>query len=222
MADYIDRKLAGRIADAKNFYNVTNPLPTDFGLTIPQIMALQTAINTVETDLIAETTLATTLRSKRKERRDADKAMTALHRQLAMIVQNRPETTDAQRAALKLTIEGENVPDESNALVFPPLLQVTTTGRFTHTINFFSGSASEPSKKKPAGVFGAKIYCLVGATPPAGIKDCELLTLDRNTPYVMVHDETDAGKTAHYIAVWVDEDDEESPQSETFSITIQG
>jgi hypothetical protein len=44
--------------------------------------------------------------------------------------------------------------------------------------------------------------------------------MDTKSPYDYTHNAANAGKTAHYIAVWTTKDEEDSPQSEVFSLVI--
>jgi hypothetical protein len=47
-----------------------------------------------------------------------------------------------------------------------------------------------------------------------------LVALDTSSPYLLVHDPADAGKTAHYMLRWVNTRSQPGPWSETVSATI--
>jgi hypothetical protein len=62
----------------------------------------------------------------------------------------------------------------------------------------------------------------IDGPPPGDEKDCQFLALDRNTPYLMEYDASQAGKTAHYMLRWQLRDGSRSAWGETVSATITG
>jgi hypothetical protein len=46
------------------------------------------------------------------------------------------------------------------------------------------------------------------------------VALDTSSPYLLVHDPADAGKTAHYLLRWVNTRSQPGPWRETLSATI--
>jgi hypothetical protein len=59
-----------------------------------------------------------------------------------------------------------------------------------------------------------------GPIPPADPGQCHFVALDTSSPYLLVHDPADAGKTAHYMMRWVNTRNQPGPWSETVSATI--
>lgn len=102
-----------------------------------------------------------------------------------------------------------------------PVARIDTSQRLLHMIHFADESTPE-KKRAPEGVFGCEIYRKIDGAPPADIKDCVFVALDRQTPYLCAYDVSDAGKTAHYVLRWRMTDDSTGPVSEMVSATITG
>ena len=60
------------------------------------------------------------------------------------------------------------------------------------------------------------------ATPPSDPAQAHFVALDTASPYLLVHEASDAGKLAHYLLRWVNTRSEPGPWSETISATITG
>ena len=210
----------GLMTEARHFSNTVNTSPTTYQLTAAQATMLDDLTTTAEATLAARTNTENQLVTDRAAFKTAFGKLSEFFRPLRQSVKDNPATTDVQRAELHLTTGGGG-DDFGDPLATAPLLLVEQTGIRQHTIRFFMQGESSNSTKKPKGVKGANIYKKIG-TAPLSLKECSLMTMDTKSPYVFEHDAEDAGKQAHYIAVWVDNDDNASPQSETFSITITG
>lgn len=221
MADELAGDIMGLLDDAKNFYNVTKDDPEAFGLTGTQVTTLNTKITATETKIDEQTAANTLKLTKTAERKETSLDFEKYFRGLRQVVQARPETTDAQRAALRLaTGEGDGGDGLATALENAPLLLVEHAGIHQHRSWFYMVGEPAKSTKKPKGVLGGKIYLKIDGEASTDLKDYRLIALDTKAPYDYTHDAADAGKTAHYICVWATADDEESPQSEVFSIKI--
>ena len=108
----------------------------------------------------------------------------------------------------------------ADALEFAPLLLVEPSGVHIHRIRFFMPEESSNSTRKPRGVLGAKLYLKIDGAAGTDLKEYQLIAMDTKSPYEYAHSAANAGKTAHYIAIWTTKDEEDSPQSEVFSLVI--
>jgi len=146
-----------------------------------------------------------------------------LIRSLVRKLQASTELTDAQRAAMGITVRDTVVTVASSAgMASRPVGVVDTAQRLRHEIRF-SDEATPTRKAKPAGVMGCEIWVKVAATgEPAPIDPAQLqfLGLDTASPYVAEFPGADAGKTAHYMLRWVNTRGDKGPWSETVSATI--
>lgn len=122
-------------------------------------------------------------------------------RSLVQRLQASSTTTDAQRAALGIT-----VPDRiSTPIGVPtsrPSARIENRGGLRHTVNFVDENTPTRTAK-PAGVMGAEIWVYLGDTPPTDSQQLHFLGLDTRTPYEAKFNPADAGKTAYYRLRWV-------------------
>ena len=215
------KTIEGLMTEARYFWDVVKTTPTDYQITADQATQLDALTTAAETLLASRTALENQLKTARTAFKAAFEALEDFFRALRQSVKDNPATTDVQRAELHLLTDGGGG-NVGNALEFAPLLLVQQMGILQHIIRFFMQGEASNSTKKPYGVFGCKLYVKIGDAPPVDLSECQLITIDSKSPYLYEHDSADAGKKAHYIGVWVDKDDNTSPQSETFSITITG
>ncbi len=154
-------------------------------------------------------------------KRDAKAALTAKARELAMIVQAYPGTTDTMRSDLGLT-----VPDVEPTPVPPPSVApgmdiVSVAGRTVRIRLHDPGSQS--SRSKPAGVKGASIYTYVGASAPSDIESWKYegsttkLVIDVEFPPTI-----EPGATVWFTAYWTNGKFESGPPCQPLSTNVPG
>lgn len=209
----------GLMEEARYVCETIKNSPTDYQMTAQQATRLEALTTAAETSLDNRTSLENQLTTARTVFKGDFKALEDFFRPLRQSIKKNPATTDAQRAELHLLDEdgGDALID---GLATAPLLFVEQAGNRNHLIRFFMTDEEPHSKRKPKGVHGCKIYVKIGDLPPASRKDCQLITTDTQSPYNYEFAPEDAGKKAHYIGVWVDKEDQPSPESAVFSITI--
>lgn len=125
-------------------------------------------------------------------------------RAAAREIQARSATTDAERGALGLTI-----PDMTPTRVGPPetrpILSIDASQRLRHSLHFVD-EATPTRRAKPHGVASIQIWTAVraaGAPAPTDPADFRFAGLATRTPTRIELTGADAGKTAYYMARWV-------------------
>lgn len=141
-------------------------------------------------------------------------------RSLVRRIQARPQTTNAQRAALRINIPAPRspIPAPSSA----PLALVDISNRLQHTLNY-RDAASPDRRGKPAGVAGAEIFMTIvpaGTAVPTDPSEYQYVATDSAAPWVREFTPADAGKTACYLLRWVNPTAETGPWSEPAGATI--
>ena len=130
-------------------------------------------------------------------------------------------TTDAQRAALSIT-----VPDTTSTPTGPPttapVVTIDTAKRLQHTIQFSRTQAEGGGRAKPLGVRGCQIWMKIGAPAPVSESDRNFVTEDTRTPHAINFDNADAGKLVFYWCRWVNSKGDPGPWAAPVSATIVG
>lgn len=202
------------------FHTFINADPTAYGFTPGEADGLKGDKDLFGASLGDFTTKNTAARAAR-EKKDADRDPAEdTFRWMAAQFNKRPNVTNAERIAAGLPPKTESVgsitPDLGNA----PLILVEQAGIHEHVIRFFMPNSDSTSTKKPQGVDGAKLYMKIDGAPSTNLKEFSLIAFDKKSPYNYTHEAADAGKQAHYIAIWSTDEGLQSGQSETFSLTI--
>ena len=205
---------------ATNLITRLTSAPADYGETVPTLVELTTATGAWNTaypaNVAAQTAAAGATAAKDTARENLETAIRNLNNR----VQARPAVTNAAKELAGLPVHatgGGTIPAPDTA----PLLRIDTSHRFRHTVDF--RDAANPSRRgKPEGVYGVKLYLKIGGPPPTGPGECQFIALDTATPYMYEFAPADAGKTAWWIACWVNPRQEDGPCSETVGGTIPG
>ena len=202
------------------FYTVINADPAAYGFTQAEVDAYKAKRDTFAASLGDYDTKNTAARAARQTK-DADRdPVEDEFRWMAGQFTKRKNTTNADRINAGLPPKSESVGSIVADLNNAPLMVVEQAGVHEHRVRFFMASENSTSTKKPQGVDFAKLYQKIGGDASTNLKEYSLMTEDRKSPYNWTHEPEDAGKTAHYIAVWGTDEGEQSPQSEVFSLTI--
>lgn len=214
--------IEGLMTEARHFYETIKGDPTAYQVTTAQAATLLALVTGAETGKTDRDLAKEELVLKSAVFKAAIEALEEFLRPLRQSVKDNPATTDVQREQLHLLTDGGDGESIANALASAPLLLVEQSGIRQHTVRFFMQGEDSDSTRKPKGVKGCNIYVKVGDELPTSVKEAALITMDTKSPYNYTHEPEDIGKKAHYIALWVNNDDEKSPQSETFSVTVTG
>lgn len=145
----------------------------------------------------------------------------ALIRTLATQMRARPSLTDAQRAALGLTMPNANAtPDGPPAGA--PRFSIDAAERLQHLIDFYD--ADTPTRRaKPPGILAAEIRVAirpVGEPAPTDINTYAFRGIHTRTPAVITFNGIDGGQTAHYQLRWINTRGQAGPFSALGCATI--
>ena len=164
----------------------------------------------------AQRAAAAARQAKDDRRGDYDR----LIRDVARRIQAQASVTDAQRAALAITVR-DTEPTPSPAPRTRPVVTVDFSKRLRHTLRYVD-SATPTRRARPRGVIGAEVWVQVAAAgePPRDPSDLKFLLLSTRTPAVTEFTGPDGGKTAHYMLRWLSTRGETGPWSETASATV--
>lgn len=220
MADFIPKSDADFDAWQINFINYASANAAALGLSSAQMTQLGTLSTNWDDDYAASQTAqsaATAAVQGKNGSRDAEEAYL---RVLTAQIQANPAVTDAQRAALGITVPG-SAPTPPATPTTRPIGSVDFGQMRTHIINFVD-ETTPTSKAKPAGVLGCEVWVKVGVPAPTSDADFTYLATDTRTPYAAQFEMDDIGKTAFYHLRWVTVSGERGPWSQTVSAVIGG
>mgnify|MGYP000129582329 FL=1 len=141
-------------------------------------------------------------------------------RRLGMRLQESSAVSDAELAALNLTIRDTDrtpIADPTSRPVGDP----DTSQRLRIGLTW-TDEATPTSRAKPFGVVGCNVFMKLDGPPPGDLSQCEFIGFATRTPFVEEFEAGDANKTAHFILQWVGTRGGVGPISETISATVPG
>ena len=157
----------------------------------------------------------------RQAKDDEHRAYERLIREVVRRIQPFVKVTDAQRAALGITVRDAE-PTPTAAPTTRPLVTVDFSKRLRHTLRY-TDEATPTRRARPRGTLGAEIWVKLsgpGENPPSDPAELTFLFLSTRPPAVAEFTGPDGGKTAHYMVRWLSTRSEAGPWSETASATI--
>lgn len=145
----------------------------------------------------------------------------ALIRTLATQLRARTSLTDAQRAALGLTLPNANATPDG-APQTAPLFSIDTSQRLQHSVDFFD-SETPTRRAKPRGILAAEIRIAIrpaGASPPTDPAAYAFRGIHTRSPATISFEGADGGQTAHYQLRWLNTRGQAGPFSALGSATV--
>jgi hypothetical protein len=200
-------------------YAVANAVA--LGLTPAQALEVQTAkINWSlgYSNLISARNSYQAAQEIKDEKREAGETVI---RKITGIIQKRPETTDAQREGLGITVpDREPTPLDPGRILQepPPIVLVDTSQRLQATVHFGPNPSDERKNPKPEFVHAVELWYCFGAAPTDAAAFV-FLALDTASPYVQIFAGLQA-VTVTYRLRWVDRLGRPGPFSEPVTVTI--
>ena len=198
----------------KKFYDAQGFDPTD-------LKPLETALENWNKDYPAHVAAQQRAEGARQAKDAARAALEKEVRPVTNFVQGYPKTTNADRAEMGITVR-DTSPTPAPAPSSRPLALVESGQRLTHQLRLVDEST--PTRRaRPAGVLGAEVWVkLVDADAPAPTDPAALTFLTMTTkPSFRAEFKTgEGGKTAVYMARWVNTRGEKGPWSEVATATV--
>lgn len=218
MADYLPGPDSNYLAWVQNFQAFVAANLAALNLTAPDLAPITAGMNDFDADLSDHIAAKNAAMAAKQNKDGSRRDLTADIRPLVRRIQANPNVTDAQRAAMGIT-----VPDSTNTPVGTPttrpIASITLGQRLQHTLNFVD-ETTPTRRAKPAGVIGVEVWAKVGTTPPSGEGDLQFMRIDSSTPAVFNFNAADGTKTAYYWTRWVNAQGERGPWSEQVAATI--
>jgi hypothetical protein len=188
----------------------------------PALLApLTAALAAWNTDYPAHVAARQHARAARRAKDAARRALEAAARPLTAFVQAWGGTTDADRAALGITIRGPH-PGGVPAPASKPLIVVRGGDRLTHTLRLTDASTPQRAAR-PRGAQRAEVFVALtppGTPAPADVSAFRYVQSVSDGAAVLTFEIPQAGMQAHYMARWVTRRGALGPWSDTASATI--
>jgi hypothetical protein len=157
-------------------------------------------------------------------RQAKDAARAALEKEVRPVtnfVQGYPKTTNADRAEMGITVR-DTSPSPAPAPSSRPLALVESGQRLTHQLRLVDEST--PTRRaRPAGVLGAEVWVKLvdaDASAPTDPAALTFLTMTTKPSFRADFKAGEGGKTAVYMARWVNTRGEKGPWSEITTATV--
>lgn len=150
--------------------------------------------------------------------RDDEAALLVKIRRLAASIQSNPAVSDELRSVMGLTIR-KTRRSPNPVPVTTPVGEIDNSQRLQHRLRFRDAGAA--NKRKPHGVRGCEIWCVIGPEP-LGPAQARYLGTATRSPFIAAFNPADAGKTAHHYLRWVNTRNQPGPWSATHAATISG
>ena len=204
-------------AVATQIYNTISPTPTDWGMTAGEVTALGASRDTFNDDLVDLTSLRAAAKAATVKKETDRTDLITLLRQFRDKAKAKGVSDDLMTSTGMP--KGSNQPTPPSATV--PVATVDTSRRLQHTVHWAEATTPD-NKKRPKGVMGADIYCKIDGPPPGDVSECNFVTTDSATPYLIEYAAEQAGKMAHYMLRWRYRDGGVGAWGETVSATVTG
>ena len=217
MADYIPGPDGSFQAWQANFVTYANANLAALGLVAADMAPITAAQTNWNTAFPAHVAAVNAAKAAKQAKDEARAAYVGAIRPLVRRLQASTVVSDAERAALGITVA--QTPTPIGPPTTAPIASIECGNRLQQTIRFVD-SATPTKKAKPAGVMGVEIWNKVGTTPPANESELRFVAVDTNAPYVMNFDSADGGKTSYVWLRWVSPTGERGPWSEQAQATI--
>lgn len=219
--NYIPRPDGDFSAWAQHYYDGVKAFWDGHGLDTNELIPLETALlawNAAYPAHVAAQAAAEGARATKVQRRAELEQQV---RPITNYVQGYTGTTDADRAAIGITIRDKSK-TPAPAPTSAPIAQVESGQRLTHRLKF-TDAATPTRRGKPPGTIGAEVWLALTApgqpAPPPG-DAYKFLSVSSRGNIETDFPSTEAGKTAHYALRWVSTRGEKGPWSDVCAATV--
>jgi hypothetical protein len=218
---YMPRPDGNFSAWANHYYEAVKKFYDSQGLDPDLLTPLMKALETWNAQYPAHVRAQAAAEAARQAKDAARAALEKEVRPVTNFVQGYPKTTNADRAEMGITVR-DTSPSPAPAPSSRPLAIVDVGGRLTHQLRLVDEST--PTRRaRPAGVLGAEVWVkLVDADSPAPTDPAALtfLTMTTKPSFRAEFKAGEGGKTAVYMARWVNTRGEKGPWSEVTTATV--
>ena len=222
MPDYFPRVEADLQAWMNQFAAYAGGHLAELGITAAEVAPITAAQADFNGKYAAHTVAHQAAKSARQAKDDSLVALKATVRTLVRRLQASPAVSDAERAALGITVADTVKTVATGAVSSRPLASVATGQRLQHELRI-RDEATPTRRAKPEGVMGCEIWVKLaapGEPAPVDAHGLTFLALCTTGRYVAQYDGAHGGQTAHYLLRWVRKHSAKGPWSETLSATI--
>jgi len=218
---YMPRPDGSFSAWANHYYEAVKKFYEEQGFDPDLLTPLQKALATWNAQYPAHVSAQQRAEAARQAKDAARAALEKEVRPVTNFVQGYPKTTNADRAEMGITVR-DTSPTPAPAPSSRPLALVESGQRLTHQLRLVDEST--PTRRaRPAGVLGAEVWVkLVDADQPAPTDPAALtfLTMTTKPSFRAEFKAGEGGKTAVYMARWVNTRGEKGPWSEVTTATV--
>ena len=187
MADYVPARDDAFSTWLSNFVSFCSTKGTTVGLTAEQVSEIQGKLGGWNSAFTAHVT-ATSAAKGATQTKDLDREEAEeLARQLAMIMQNNPDMTDADRAEAGLTVRGQNpgIPESIIDETDPPILLLDWSQRGRMLVKYGTNPENGRRNPLPEGISAVRLWYALGGVPTEET-GWVFLADDRRSPFVHV------------------------------------
>ena len=218
---YMPRPDGDFAAWANHYYEAVSKFYESQGFDQDLLAALKKALETWNAQYPAHVAAQQRAEGARQAKDAARAALEKEVRPVTNFVQGYPKTTNADRAEMGITVR-DTSPTPAPAPSSRPLALVESGQRLTHQLRLVDEST--PTRRaRPAGVLGAEVWVkLVDADAPTPTDPAALtfLTMTTKPSFRAEFKAGEGGKTAVYMARWVNTRGEKGPWSEVTTATV--
>lgn len=217
MADYLPGPDANYQAWVTNFVTYANANLAALGLVAADMTPVTAGQSAFNTGFSAHIAAKAAAQAAKQTKDDTRRTLTGAIRPLVRRLQASTLVSDAEKAALGITVPAEGGP--IGPPTTRPIVSINMGQRLQHTLSF-ADETTPTRRAKPHGVLGVEVWAKVGTTPPANENELEFRGIDSSTPAVVHFESEDGTKTAYYWTRWVTGTGERGPWSEQVAATI--
>jgi hypothetical protein len=208
-------------AYANHYYPAVKEFYSEHGLDVANLDALSNALGAWNEAYPANASAQAAAEAARQAKDAARQELEAQIRPVTAFVQGYPATTDANRAALGITVR-DTLGTPTRTPTSRPLVRVESGQRLQHRLRFVDESTPTRTAK-PRGTAGAEVWmALVGVNqPPPPLGEAYRFVQLTSRPEALAEFSTqEAGKTACYALRWVTARGGKGPWSEVATATV--
>lgn len=208
-------------AYANHYYEAVEKFWSIYGLDESDLKMLKEALSAWNAAYPRHVAARNAAEGARQTKDAAKRALERAIRPVTAFVQGFPKTTDADRAAIGITVKdtgGTPVPRPASR----PLVSIDTGSRLTHRLRI-TDEATPTRSARPRGSLGAEVYLALVAPhepPPADPNAYTFVRTITRARAEVTFPSAEGGKTAAYLVRWVSATGEPGPWGETVTATV--